>query len=338
MEGMNVPPLDIGDKDAFAKLVEKHPILADLPHLIQRTFDVEEEYKELMALFHGVIDFLPIAIWVMESNGTIFLKNAKASAIDLDVTTIDHEIDDSEIKIGEKYYILQTARHNDKLILTATDNTKIRQQERLVSMGQMAAHLAHEIRNPIGSVSILASSLFDKVETRLKPRVLEIKKSIWRVERIVKATLLFSKGFTLSRREFYADELIDELQLAVSNYSYSKEITMRFDLPHVFINADFDLLSMVLQNLLFNAIDAIEETEQEVGNITFQYRFEGGHRIAVFDDGKPIPNPDQLFEAFKTTKTKGHGLGLTLSQQIAQAHGGQITFSASPKGFIVTIL
>ncbi|MGE4296335.1 MAG: PAS domain-containing sensor histidine kinase [Campylobacterales bacterium] len=314
----------------------QNDVLQNLEHLINQTYIAERNFNELTQLFKGVIDALPTALWVLNADGSILLNNEKARAARIDPASIRLEQNDTEIEVDNRFYILQVSKQNDKTIIVATDNTKSRRNERLIAMGQMAAHLAHEIRNPVGSVAILASTLFGRVDIRSKPLVLEIKKSIWRVERIVKATLLFSKGFTLNPRRFSLAELKEELETAVGNYSYSKPIRFEFDLPAVPVSADYDLLGLVLQNMLFNAIDAIEEHDDEEGCITIGYRDEEGlHALEVCDSGKPFENPERIFEAFYTTKTKGHGLGLILSRQIIEAHRGEIGLVPDRKGFLI---
>ncbi len=299
----------------------------------------KEEHKRVEDLFIGVIALLPIAVWVLESDGKVHIQNQKAKEIRLDISKIDLEKDhDTEIEQNDKNYILQIAHFDDKVIISATDNTKTKQNERLLSMGKMAAHLAHEIRNPIGAVQVLTSTLFNRVDFKTKPIVLEIKKSVWRVERIVKATLLFSKGVTLNPKNFYFDDLKEELSLITNNYSYSKDIEFFYDLPKVSVKADFDLLGMVLQNMIINAIDAIEDIEEENGVIEILYLEENGnHNIKVYDSGKDFDDRDILFKAFKSTKTKGNGLGLALSKQIIEAHNGTIQLCDKKKGFIITL-
>jgi two-component system NtrC family sensor kinase/two-component system sensor histidine kinase AtoS len=94
----------------------------------------------------------------------------------------------------------------------------------------------------------------------------------------------------------------------------------------------------VLQNFIFNAIDAIEECEKESGNVSISFVEDSEYVILhVKDDGKPIENKNILFEPFKTTKTKGNGLGLALSLQIIQAHNGKINLLEEPKGFEIKI-
>ena len=243
-----------------------------------------------------------------------------------------------ELEFEGKFYLLKSVRQGDKQIISATDITEGKRQERLVSMGQVAAHLSHEIRNPIGSVALLASTLFKKVDPSVKPLVLEIKKSIWRVERIIKATLLFTKGVQINPSYFYLDKFIKECEKSIEHYSYSKEIAFIFNLPHLEVKGDFELLNLVIQNFLYNAIDAIEETEKDSGTISLEYKEDENFFILhVKDDGKEIENKNILFEPFKTTKTKGNGLGLALSLQIIQAHNGRIELLEDTKGFEIKI-
>ncbi|MGP1561296.1 MAG: sensor histidine kinase [Helicobacteraceae bacterium] len=298
--------------------------------------EIKAQHAQISAIFSGVIDLLPTAIWLLNADGSIYLQNSRSLEIDLDLSGLDLQTSETEIEIKDKNYILQIENINGKTIVAATDNTKIKRNERLVSMGKMAAHLAHEIRNPIGSVSILISTIFGRVGIMEKPIILEIKKAIWRIERIVKATLLFSKGVTLNPKRFYFEELIEELNATTANYSYSKEIDFRYKFLPEIIEADFDLLGMVFQNLIVNAIDAIEESDDESGVITVLHsKSSTCHELKVLDSGKDFENKELIFEAFRTTKTKGHGLGLALTKQIIEAHKGSITLCKDEKGFLI---
>jgi len=318
--------------------IDQSEFLANLEHIISAIDNAQKEHNELKELFFGVIEFLPNALWVYNEDGSVYFQNSSAKETNINPQNFISDKNYYEIEHEGKYFIMQLAKVKNKFIISATDNTQSEREERLISMGQMAAHLAHEIRNPIGSVSILASTLFNRIETKTKPLVLEIKRSIWRVERIVKATLLFSKGFTLNEQLFSLNDLEDDLGLAISNYSYSAEIDFFYDLPQIHIKADFDLLSMVLQNMLFNAIDAIEESDDEKGVVEILYSSDKkSHIITVTDSGKPFVDAEKLFEAFASTKTKGHGLGLTLSLQIIEAHKGSIQLNEEKKGFVIKL-
>jgi len=323
---------------------EKELFKQGLEDLINQTYVIEDEYKKLGESYTALQDFIrqiievqPNALWVFDNDGAIFLQNSEAKKIGSILEGLSLE-EESEVDFEGRSYLIKSVTKSDKKIITATDITEGKRQERLVSMGQVAAHLSHEIRNPIGSVSLLASTLLKKVDPNVKPLVTEIKKAIWRVERIIKATLLFTKSVQINPSFFYLDRLIKECEQAISHYSYTKEVSFHFDLPHVEIKADFELLNLVLQNFIFNAIDAIEECEKENGNVSISFVENSEYVILhVKDDGKPIENKNILFEPFKTTKTKGNGLGLALSLQIIQAHNGKINLLEEPKGFEIKI-
>ena len=124
----------------------------------------------------------------------------------------------------------------------------------------------------------------------------------------------------------------------INYYSYSKEIEFIYFLPDIEINADFDLLLLVLQNIIFNAIDAIEDDENDIGLVEIIYQKDDKfHYFNIYDSGIDFENKNILFDAFKTTKTKGNGLGLALSQQIINAHRGTIHLSTQKKGFQIKI-
>jgi signal transduction histidine kinase len=328
--------LSTSEKEAFKKGLED---------IINQTYVIEEEYKNLNESYTAlenflrqIVETLPNALWVLDEKGKLFLQNSEAQAIHALLPLIDLSLQSDELEFNDATYLVKIVQKGGKTLISATDITGEKRKERLASMGQVAAHLSHEIRNPIGSISLLTSTLFKRVDTSTKPLVLEMKKAIWRVERIIKATLLFSKGIQPNIYFFDLDELTTQCQEAMTHYTFSTPIELDINLPKVTIKGDKDLLSMVFQNLLFNAIDAIEEDDQENGIISFHYSFEGGmHQIDVCDSGKAIENPNILFEPFKTTKTKGNGLGLALTLQIMDAHGGQISLLENPKGFRVRL-
>ncbi len=324
---------------------EKELFKEGLKNLIDQTYVIEEEYKNLATSYHAlqdtilqIIEVQPNALWVLDAKEEIFLQNSEAKKLNGLLPLIIAHQEVKEIEFQGLFYLLRSVKQGEKRIITATDITEGKRQERLVSMGQVAAHLSHEIRNPIGSVSLLASTLLKKVDPRIKPLVTEIKKAIWRVDRIIKATLLFTKNFSINPSIFYLDKFIKECEKTVDNYSYTKTITFYFELPHIQMKGDFELLNLVLQNFISNAIDAIEESEKESGTVRISYQEDDTFIVLhITDDGKAIENENILFEPFKTTKTKGNGLGLALSLQIIQAHSGRINLLKHTKGFEINI-
>jgi len=321
-------------------------ILEQLQMVIEQTYKVEEEYKTLRSSYDhlqdtikNLIEFLPNALWVLFENGDVFTQNSRALEQAQLLEVMDLSRSDYEINFEECSFLIKTSHYKDKVLISATDITEQKRKENLATMGQMAAHLSHEIRNPIGSISLLTSTLMKRVKLENKPIVLEVQKSVYRIERIIKATLMFSKGVKAVKHTLFWKDLKEDIELSIGYYSYSKEI--RFELPDgdFELNGDIDLLSMLFSNFVFNAIDAIEEDDNDEGLVRIVYKSDDKYHIfEVYDSGVPIGDKVALFEAFKSSKEKGNGLGLVLSQQIAQAHEGMVSLrEGSEKCFEVKL-
>jgi two-component system NtrC family sensor kinase/two-component system sensor histidine kinase AtoS len=314
----------------------------ELAQLIEQTYKVEKEftdlklsYEHLQGTVEKVVEFLPNAIWILNENGEVFLQNSKARELWQLFDIMEFRDDDYELNFEDRSYIVKSSTHKDKKMFSCTDITEQKRRENLATMGQMAAHLSHEIRNPIGSISLLSSTLKKRVIPENIPIVEEIQKSIFKIERIIKATLMFSKGIKINKKPFMFSKLKENLLSDCGNYGYSKEISFILPEDEFEIDGDFDLLEILFSNFLFNAIDAIELDDEESGSVEMQYEYKDSmHRFYVYDSGVEIENKKDLFEAFKSTKVKGNGLGLVLSAQIAEAHDGKVELlEGEKKGF-----
>ena len=316
-----------------------------LEALIEQTYVVENEYKalnesyaSLRQMVSEIIEVLPNALWVLNQDKSINLQNQLGNENADLLGAIDLSKAHYELEFKGHFFVVKNISYGDKFIIQATDISAEKRNERLVSMGSVAAHLAHEIRNPIGSISLLASTLFARSELKNKHIVLEMQKAIARVERIVNSTLLFTKGVHINAAPFNLRELKDECEAVVNSYNFNAKIDFEFDFLDGEVNADKALLSLVLQNLIYNGIDAIEENEAESGKVCIKTSVENAKFwVRVYDDGKAIADEKAVFEAFKTTKLKGNGLGLSLSKEIVGAHGGELNFDTEPKCFYFTL-
>ena len=309
----------------------------ELNLLIEQTYKVESDFNALKASYahlqdtvEKVVEFLPNAIWILNEDNTVFLQNSIARELWELLKLLEFKSDDYELTFNDKSYIIKSSSYKDKVMLSATDITEQKRKENLATMGQMAAHLSHEIRNPIGAISLLSSTLKKRVIPENIPIVEEIEKSVNRIDRIIKATLMFSKGVDANKSDFLWSELKESIDMSVGYYDYSKEIKFVFPSKDFKLNADKDLLDMLFSNFIINAIDAIELDEVESGVIEITHKKDDlFHTFYIYDSGVEIQNKNELFEAFKSTKVKGNGLGLILSRQIAQAHGGDVSLMDS---------
>ncbi len=325
---------------------EKAELQKTLERVIERTYDLEKEYKLLKKSMHGfqnlvtqLIESQPNPVWIVDRSDKhhIFFQNSASRRLPALLERIDPSRMREEIELGERIFLVQISEvesEQQKRIISATDITEQKRSERLASMGRIAAHLAHEIRNPIGSIALIASTLARRVSEKQKPLVEEIQSAIGRVERIIKSTLLFTRGVGISPAPMPLKRLAEEIQSAFEHYAATKEIDLRIDFGDGEIRGDFELLTIVMQNFLYNAIDAIEESDGESGCICFSYAKEEAYdTVTVTDSGVAIADKNILYEPFRTTKTKGHGLGLALSLEIVKAHNGKIELLKETKGF-----
>ena len=318
----------------------------ELNLLIEQTYKVEKEFNDLKSSYihlqdtvEKIVEFLPNAIWILDEDSQIFLQNSQAKSLEELFKLLELKHDDYEVVFNSKAYLIKSSSYKDKLMLSATDITEQKRKENLATMGQMAAHLSHEIRNPIGSISLLSSTLKKRVIAKNVPIVEEIQKSVYKIERIIKATLMFSKGVSANKTLFLWQDLEEALRKVIEYYGYTKSILFTFPKEKFMINGDRDLLEMLFSNFLTNAIDAIELDDNDDGEVEVVYkRDEKFHKFYIYDSGVMIENTKELFEAFKSTKVKGNGLGLVLSREIAVAHGGSVDLLDSKrKGFEIKL-
>ena len=318
----------------------------ELNLLIEQTYKVENEFNELKSSYahlqdtvEKVVEFLPNAIWIVNSDNTVFLQNSHARELWELLELLEYKSDDYEVKFNSRSYLIKSSSYKDKIMLSAIDITEQKRKENLATMGQMAAHLSHEIRNPIGSISLLSSTLKKRVIAENIPIVEEIQKSVCRIDRIIKSTLMFSKGVEAKKEIFSWSSLKKSIDESIEYYAYSKEIEFIFPQQDFTINADKDLLEMLFSNFIINAIDALELDDEDEGIIEVVYESSAAyHLFKIYDSGIAIENKKDLFEAFKSTKVKGNGLGLVLSKQIAEAHNGDVMLlDEDRKGFEIKL-
>ena len=315
-----------------------------LENLIESTYKVEQEYRVLSASYENmrkflrqIVESLGAALWVVDASGKVVLENSLASSLSDVFASIKALGKSGEIELNGRFFAVKITKSGEHSVILATDISNEKRSARLVSMGAMAAHLSHEIRNPIGSIALLTSTLLKRSEPKNLPLIEEIQKSIFRVERIIKATLLFAKGVHLNKREFDLSELKTACENALKSYDFSASIDFSFEGFNGSINGDFDLLDLVFSNFIFNGIDAIEKSEAESGKLSIKHELvDGEHVFSISDSGVRI-DPSVIYEPFKTTKLKGNGLGLALSTQIINAHKGSLALQNDPKIFTITL-
>ncbi|MCX6922137.1 MAG: ATP-binding protein [Verrucomicrobia bacterium] len=208
----------------------------------------------------------------------------------------------------------------------------IERQEKLASLGRLAAGVAHEIRNPLTAIKFRLFSLRNSLPPDFANHedAAVISAELNRLERIVKDFLQFARPSDPEVLRLPAQRMLQEVCKLLSPQLTEKVITLKVDSASpVWVNADHQQIKQVLINLVQNAADSI----QHDGTITLSAQtkveaFDGHYRpvaiLSVADSGSGI-SPEvekRLFDPFFTTKESGTGLGLVISARIVANHGG----------------
>jgi signal transduction histidine kinase len=215
-------------------------------------------------------------------------------------------------------------------------NRELEMKKRLAALGEMAAGIAHEIRNPLGGIQLYASTLASEVADRplASDLVRKISAGVKGLNALVCDMLAFTGNMQLNRREEDVVELIAAaVELARPTLLQYGIAVVVAGLPALVANVDGRLVQRTLLNLVLNAADAIGEACIKGGQITIHAERgagnadAGGMVLTVDDTGPGIPEDvlERIFNPFFTTKHSGTGLGLAIVHRVIEAHGGQIT-------------
>ena len=217
----------------------------------------------------------------------------------------------------------------------------VRRSDRLAALGQLSAGLAHELRNPLGTMKASAEMLARSVsaENEVAREVAGfISSEVDRTNSLITRFLQFARPLRLELEKADLAQTLDravalverEVQGVAIYKNYAPEIP-----PFAF---DAELLERVFYNLVLNAVQATEAG----GAVTVKTRAAGGMvEIAVIDRGAGIgaKQRDSIFNPFFTTKPQGVGLGLAIVSKIVDEHGGKITVESEPgKGSVFHVL
>lgn len=213
--------------------------------------------------------------------------------------------------------------------------------ERLASLGELMAGIAHEIRNPLtaikGFVQYLQSTNNEQERREYMPIVI---KEVDRANRVIETLLYFARPCKSNYTLVDVNSLIEKTLVLVKSTGtrHKVEFRLQLDAAIPLIEGDAEQLKQVLLNLLINAIQAI--SIQGIVEIATSQTHDDFVHIRIADSGKGIKpaNLNKIFDPFFTTKPAGTGLGLAVVQRIIHAHYGRIDIkSQQGSGTIVTL-
>lgn len=200
-------------------------------------------------------------------------------------------------------------------------------QSRLAAMGEMAAMLAHEVRNPLGAMELFTGLLLQDLRDQPEAQRLaqQVASGIADLNHLVTNLLEFTRTQTPRRAAIDCCALLEDALRYTADLRAASRVVLerRYATPVVPALADPDLLRPVLLNLVRNAVQAMPDG----GTLTVAAADEGGRaRIAVADTGHGIPAGarEEIFRPFFTTRTRGTGLGLSVARGLLVAMGGEV--------------
>jgi len=244
------------------------------------------------------------------------------ASLAIERSALTEELQGSYEKIESAYASLR--ENQDKLV----------KAEKLSTIGEMAAQVAHEIRNPLVSIGGFAQSLItDKISEPQTKALKIILEETDRLEKIVNDVLGFA---SLSEPKMEINDInraiYDALLLFEPEFEENKtdaSVVGGDGIPHFMF--DHNQIRQVLINLIRNSLNVIGEN----GKITVRVKHDGKYCWLEFTDNGPgIPKElgDKIFQPFFTTETKGSGLGLSISARIVKSHNGTIWYKNNPDG------
>jgi two-component system sensor histidine kinase HydH len=214
-------------------------------------------------------------------------------------------------------------------------NEELRRSERLAALGEMAAGLAHEIRNPLGGIALYASMLERELAEHAKAATAasRITAGVRTLERLISDILDFAQEHRLERQTHALEDILAALEESARPWAKQTKGSLVVEKSdRIEICCDRHRLLQVLLNLVINGLQAtgpggiVRATAMQIAD--------GGAEICITDDGPGIPDADlhRIFNPFFTTKATGTGLGLAIVHRIVEAHGGTIRAGNRPEG------
>lgn len=203
--------------------------------------------------------------------------------------------------------------------------------EKFSALGQFAAGLAHEIKNPLTTIKMLIQNYLEEGNPLEKKDLEIIEKELNRIDKLVKDFLRFARVDKGVKEKFDLQEALTEIIDLIKPELERAKISLKLNFPEkgIWIYGDKDGLKQVFLNLILNAYQAIDSNSKGVITITLFQEKEEVHAI-IEDNGLGIPTEHipKIFDPFFTTKSEGTGMGLAIVKSIIKEHMGQINISS----------
>jgi len=307
-----------------------------------------------------VLESLPAAVLVFDPEGKVLHANSAARTLFgreeplRNVLDLPFDLGDTETRMedagGRTVHLL--LRHSGVgevgSLLTAQDITRLRELEReaelnrrLAAMGELVAKIAHEIRNPLGSIELFASMLAEDLDgTPLREAAEGISTGVRSLVNTLNNMLLYTRTRSIRRREIDLREVAEEFVRRNGGLARRSgvDFVWKAEPGPMPVAGDGELIGQVLFNLLQNAVQAVEGGGRV--ELRLERAGEAYYRVRVMDDGPGIRESERerIFEPFYSTRDRGNGLGLSIVRSIMREHDGSVRVDGAPGGGTVFTL
>lgn len=333
---------------------------------------ISDEYKNFKSLTASVLENMSEAVIVLDDKNNITLFNKSAEKLfglktenvlqrnissifngvldflQTEILTNSLQSFEREITLNgeQKYFSFSISRLEDpdskkiKSILVIKDLTdtkrledEAKKNEKLSAMGELASGVAHEIRNPINAIGMIAQRLNKEFSPKENSdEYFDIthllKTEVNRINKIITQFLNYAKPLEISLKQIEINSYLKEIYRLFE--AQAKQKSIKFILQgneKLSLRIDTDLIKQALMNIIQNAFDAVTAD----GEVVIKYfKLKNDLIIQISDNGVGIPTEQQkkIFDLYFTTKKDGNGLGLSISQKIISQHKGSITVSS----------
>jgi signal transduction histidine kinase len=269
------------------------------------------------------------------------LVSATRRLADGDLGTRVRVVDRNEIgELGKAFNDLAAELARTSARVAEMHEQEIQRAGQLATVGELAAGVAHEIKNPIAGISggIDLVMRYTPQDTKITTIVEEMKRQIARVHAAVSDLLTYARPARLELEPVDANEAVERAVILVQPTAHRVSVTIAVSLGKLLqVLADTEMIQQAVVNLIVNAVQACEPN----GTVRVTTApTESGIEIRVSDNGRGMSQDEleNVFKPFYTTKHQGTGLGLSITQSIVQRHQGQITVQSDPaRGTTFTI-
>jgi two-component system CheB/CheR fusion protein len=218
---------------------------------------------------------------------------------------------------------------------------RLREQAALTTLGEMAAVVAHEVRNPLAGIRSglqLLASLFPEAADG-RELIGDIVSRVDSLNSVMNDLLTFARVRELKRTEIDVASFLADLQASSTLDPAMRDVEIKIHGDaNITVEGDVDQLRLVLTNLLINAAQAMGHTGRIDVHVASPEHDTWSLAVADHGPGIPAGLADRVFEPFFTTKHRGTGLGLPTAKRIVEAHGGELTLANASSGGTVARL